>query len=172
MRTVDVLTNARNVIENRANWTQHVLCKGHTFCAIGAIDVVSGILDPDANNITKSRVKNIHPSVIGGVHLFEDADGLMATELRHISSLSRAELKALAAQGAYPVQAEKAFRYLRAASFKLFNKTPVGVNDELGHEAVLAMFDKAIKNAKRRQINGKRYSDATLARFAEKKVTK
>ena len=41
----------------------------------------------------------------------------------------------------------KAELALRHAASKLFSKGPTSVNDQLGHEAVVAMFDEAINGS-------------------------
>lgn len=45
-------------------------------------------------------------------------------------------------------------RYLESAAFYLFGLTPAEVNDKLGHPQMMKTYDLAIKNAKRRHING------------------
>lgn len=56
-----------------------------------------------------------------------------------------------------PIQEKTvAGQYLNAAAIQLYGGTysPGDVNDEYGHAPTMRMYDLAIKNAKRRHING------------------
>ncbi len=71
----------------------------------------------------------------------------------------------LESEGVHAKQVLTAIRYLNAAVVKVagprdhYNRIrPYEYNDSASHEQVLAMFDLAIRNAKRRHIDGGTYA--------------
>jgi len=178
MKAVDVLIQARKFLSNRKNWTRYTMYRsaGHPFqfsetgysfkegscCAIGAVALKSGCAGKKYNGIRDSLDVGQR-----GYSVFVGEPGTILRPVR-ADEAPKGVIKSLLAEGVHLKAGDKAIKYLRAASIKLYNTDIVSLNDDgaegagydakSSHKAVLAAFDLAIKNAKRRHINGKRFA--------------
>ncbi len=159
MKTVDVLIKARKLITNESNydWEKETWSLGRItgsiyknaaredvlklsdavcFCSLGALNAAVGA---DA----ESYSCGLYPNDDHGDEFY-----------RHFGTTAPTNSQ----RRAY----WSAVKYLTEA-FKVVtgNSDIVAVNDSHNHQRVLECFDLAIKNAKRRHLNGKRYSNAT-----------
>ncbi len=161
MKAVEVLTNARALIANESSYVVRgrdertpgrirgsvyrdrrgndilQLKNATCFCSLGAINAAVGA---DAESYTCGLYKTP----------FDDGDA--AYRELHTTAPTKSQRNAYWA----------AMKYLREAVGVIAGyKDVVKLNDSDGsgtHARVLAAFDLAIKNAKRRHINGKRYA--------------
>jgi hypothetical protein len=117
MTTKEYLIAARAKITDESNWTQHAL----------------------ARDVYGSEKPRNHP-LADDIH-WKGIDG------RYPQACSFCAMGAV--QAVTPIEHEKeACGALNAAARHLYNDISIpSVNDELGHAAVLACFDKAIKDA-------------------------
>ncbi len=170
MRTVDVLIAARGLITNESSYNKSTntysrgrtggsvykdqygcetlrLYEAHCYCAIGAINAAVG---SDAES-TMCGISSRR----GG--LGDDYYGLSDEfyKLRGITKPTPAQRKAFSNARKY---LKEAFRIITG------NDDIIKVNDAhtTSHSVILECFDLAIKNAKRRHLNGKKYSSRTM----------
>ena len=151
MKTVDVLTSARDRIADKKNWTTSFryakrvgsrahgvsqLSEANCFCAIGSVGATCGAKSAYAFS-NQGKVVEV------------------------LQFASESDAKAF----------DKAAAYLNAAAFQICAKDyeddyiayAYELNDDHGHEETLKMFDLAIRNAKRRHINGKRTAEKAVS---------
>ncbi len=166
MKAVDVLIDARDLLSDQNNWGTTRLCSDGKFCANGAIDLTSGCLKLDGSR-TGATVDGLYLEACGGVALWTSNPD---NHIVPIGTLSHQERVEYASVGAFPMALEKAYSYLTAASRKLYGKAVYQVNDRplegFGYPAIMKVFDLAIKNAKRRHINGDRQKPKATAKAA------
>jgi hypothetical protein len=158
MKAIEVLTSARQLLSNKKNWAQNGLRIEHDdrvcLCAVGALGVAAGVLDPNGGT-TRAGTRL---GVIGGIHdVFNDA--FITVEREPLATLRRLE-----ENGAHVRAYQKAKDYLDSAAESMFGTAIIGVNDNWGYEATLETFDRAIRNIRRRHMNGKNYATPTRAR--------
>lgn len=149
MRTVDALTAARDFFRyNPGAWTRAALArpKGDTtcFCALGGISLVTGCMTAGGYRQPKIAVSCV--------------SGPWGANGKPLADLSHQVIQQLRENGIELAAAVGAVKYLTAACEKLFQNSIVEVNDSayLGYDSIMRAFELAIKNAKRRHINGDR----------------
>lgn len=161
MRTVDVLIAARDLLSKKENWMTGSL--GYTdgdgkscFCALGATLKSGGCIVPPKSNGRR------HGEWEAAAPTFE------VSGTRGISGgtevVERSPLRVLQffeSQGIYLRSTAKAINYLTAAVAAESNGAVNEVfyaNDhkKFGYDFIMRAFDRAIRNAKRRHINGDR----------------
>ena len=161
MKTVDALIAARDFfVNNPDRWVQGALhrVKGNKdcFCALGGLSLVTGCMATSGARLGGVAISTIRgPYGIGGA-------GVSATPVLY---LSQKVLNELISQGIHLKAASNAVSYLGAVAKNLYGQagTDSGgggsimmVNDSVGYDGVIACFNAAITNAKRRHINGDR----------------
>jgi hypothetical protein len=166
MKTVDALIAARDFFLNDPDaWTQAALhfqkSNGkHCFCALGGISLVTGCI-----GATGCQAGRVAVSCIAGPTGVAMTGECGFIFYQNIEELPRAVTDGLAARGVHVVAARNAVRYANEAARSLYGNAAVGrdgngsimvANDQLGYDAVIACFNLAIKNAKRRHITGDR----------------
>ena len=155
MRTVDALIAVRDLfIHDPQAWTQGVLTEvsesgKECFCVLGGVSKVTGCLP-------KRHSWNYGVGVSPTSGPYSATEGGSDGKLVPIDQLSQRVVKEFAAQGIHLKAAVNAVRYLTAAASKLHNTCALVVNDRHGFDAVLRVLDLAVRNAKRRHINGDR----------------
>lgn len=164
MNAVEILTAARTRLSNPVNWTTGRLFReraiaqdGFCFCSMGAVMKEGGAF-------TKDQLTNtLHPVRVPGVEVSPGntdlgvytTEGSIPTE----KSVTARLYRLLEEAGCHAKTTRTAIAYLNAAAKQATNniwERPYELNDAYGHAKVLQMFDLAIRNAKRRHINGKR----------------
>lgn len=126
MTPKELLVAARELISNRANWgAAHLRSPGGQYCAIGALYAADG----------KTGLNWIEKDIYPGSYSYERATDEEAALIRE----------------AYDVLAEAGAEVLVGTRFEgvLDNKEEAvwRVNDRLGYQRTLEMFDKAIAKA-------------------------
>ncbi len=174
MTALDILVAARDRISDMNNWTTGLLRAksrlakdGHKFCAIGATFyeggawcgsklVTESLLDENPIGYVRSAAEQLQENMYG--------DCLVSAELANqaIDSLSGVFSNIEKYRGFRGKQVIKALSYLQAASRQLGFNGVVSLNDHDGrpteetHNVVVKLFDRAIRNLKRRHIHGGR----------------
>ena len=147
MKTWEILAKAKERISNPDNWVRGKMYAPHTktyipnlpleqaecFCSVGAVAAAIGV--PNSRYIDASALWN------GG-----DNDSIVELFGKDFA---------------------RAVKYLHAASMQMDAVggryfSAIGFNDDVtnSHADIMRLFDVAIKNAKRRHANGKRYKNA------------
>ena len=164
MKTVDALIAARDFfVNNPDRWVQGALhrVKGSKdcFCALGGLSLVTGCMATSG-----ARLGGVAISTIRGPYGLA-GKGIPLSAVRPAESLSQKVLNELISQGIHLKAASNAVSYLGAVAKNLYGQagTDTGgggsimmVNDSVGYDGVIACFNAAITNAKRRHINGDR----------------
>ena len=141
MKAVDVLIQARNLLSDKNRWTKNYMKTVRNgkecFCAAGAVCHEAGVLEGEKTytNFTGNVFMNVMCGIVP------------------VTAASNSAIREAEALGEHARAAHTALKYLRAASG---HDSFIYVNDVKGYDAVMKMFDVAIRNAKRRHINGDR----------------
>ncbi len=164
MRTVDALTAARDFfLYDPSNWTKAslALIKNNgkaCFCALGGISLVTGCMTEGGARHPRVAVSSVSGPWGAETSEYTGFRTEFAQLPKHIINLLRDDGVELAA-------AVGAVKYLRAACEQLFREASiVTINDDAnyGYADIMKAFDLAIKNAKRRHINGDRVKAVSL----------
>lgn len=177
MKAVDILTNARDrFLANRLNWTTGQLAhkrkgadEGKCFCSIGGVLNAGGGYN-DKLELVTDRIRQ-DGRLSHGTTKYDCAvrlDGALfcTYESQREEAVSTIDVlkEELAKEGFAAKQTITALTYLQAAARQVGNADVVSINDSSksnnNFERVITMFNVAIKNAKRRHVNGQRYAKA------------
>lgn len=179
MRTVDILIAARDLLSDKSNWTQGTLYKysvakkKNCFCALGATVKAGGGLTEASSGLNlrvRPEIFTSGSNGIGGLTpVATEMLGITSptddgyVDVANVPSLPRAALKALEATGLYVTQTANAVRYLHAATKQVTNGEHHAVfvtnddrNKARAYDTIMKVFDRAIRNAKRRHVTGDR----------------
>lgn len=174
MKTVDALIAASDFfVANPGRWTRASLASHHNnrgdtcFCALGGISLVTGCLTPDG-----ARANKVGVGVTSGPVSANVGRGIYTNEYTPIEELSKRELAAFQAAGVHLLAARGAVKYANAASKVVFGEPSImEANDDTlrggGYNTVIKILNLAIKNAKRRHINGDRKKASTVQAVAQ-----
>jgi len=107
-------------------------------------------------NVTKllehARARITDPANWTQLEFARDADGFRCRNITSLDAVCWCAAGSLNLSGDTLHATPKAFRLasreLEAAAFRLYGRNIADVNDGLGHEATLRMFDDAIKHSK------------------------
>lgn len=172
MRAVDILVAARTRLTKYENWTTAALSNhsrsadgGRCFCSLGAtVHEGGGMKDDDlVFNTVRETLDYELPEYTALAHLSYDFVCKTNEDTRRALTNLKLVSGLLTEAGFAAKSTLIAISYLQAAAKQMYGTHVVLVNDGPGrshknHAAVLAMFDLAIKNAKRRHINGRNYA--------------
>lgn len=178
MRTVDALIHARDMfLSDPKSWTRGALhakkAGKDCYCALGGISLVTGCIAPDG-----TRAPGVAVSCTSGPHAADvrpENTGYGDSDFYGINQLPAKTLLTYQRRGVHLKAALGAVRYLTAAVRKLYGEdvSIVVVNDHGGtyrparadadgsqeaynYGLIIRAFNLAIRNAKRRHINGDR----------------
>ncbi len=164
MKIVDLLTNARALIAEESNTTYRrdgrATATGHTKMAIYR-DGLGAIVDVRAAATCFCSVGAVLGAL--GCDAESTVDGLIPGNHGPVATKEERRQFFLGVD------------YLNNAAMAILPNKALGscaamtLNDKADHKAVLAMFDLAIKNARRRHKNGKRYAAGTNSKPAVSK---
>jgi hypothetical protein len=178
MKTVEVLQHARQTLTDPSNWIQGALygkrkdsyletperlnsrgayfrgveklADANCFCSVGAVAKAMGVpkstIVSSEDGISADNNKNYW--FVGYVNNIPKYLSLSEFIKREWPDANQSQVRSI----------KTAVKYLNAAAFQLLGggfRKAFSVNDNCTHKEVLAMFDLAIKNAKRRHVGGK-----------------
>ncbi len=154
MKTVDLLIAAQNRIRDPNNWVRGTMYAKKTNYDPRSADEVS-LYGAYANRQDSVDSANCFCSV-GSV-----AAELGVPHIRYIGlhQLDKEDNDAIVEE--YGPAFKRAVKYLDAAALQLKSASAYCLNDTRTHDDVMTMYNLAIKNAKRRHANGKRYANGT-----------